>query len=244
MKTSSYLLLIPSASFLLACAIASGACSGKVGTPATTPSVSVAAPSSPPSDITYAPGASPHEACAGDVYYPDDGGYVACINGVWVWESASWAVPSGYTVDPQLEGAIPPTTPIGVMTPPGVTIGGECEGDVYFTDDDGYIVCEDGAWAYEGARWDIPAGYTIDSEYAGSSDSGFETASESGESVSGIVTPPGVAIGGTCVGDIYFEDDGGYVVCEDGTWAYEDAGWEIPAGYTVDPEYADGFGSS
>jgi hypothetical protein len=239
MKSSSYVFLIAPTSFLLACAIASGACSAKV---ATTPSVSVSPPSEPPAGIVYAPGAAPHDACQGDVYYPDDGGYVACLDGVWVWEPASWSIPSGYTVDAQLENDVS-GPPQGLVLPPGIAIGGACEGDVYFPDDGGDIVCEDGVWAYASQ---IPAGYVIDVQY-GDSSSGETESGESGSTSGGsdgVTFPPGIEPGVACEGDIYFEDDGGYVACVDGAWEYENAGWAIPAGYVVDPTYRNGFDGS
>ena len=57
------------------------------------------------------------------------------------------------------------------------------------------------------------------------------------------VFPKGVDPGGACSGEIYFADQDGFFACEGGVWVAEGSGWEVPAMYTVDGEYSDGFDS-
>jgi hypothetical protein len=67
------LLVLPAASFLLAAAIGSGACSSSVTL------TSEAAPLG----ITYPPSVNIGDPCEGAVYFADGGGYVYCVNGLW-----------------------------------------------------------------------------------------------------------------------------------------------------------------
>ena len=129
------------APFIVACALASGACSAKVAT---------SNEAVPPSDITYAQDAAVGRPCTGQLYYPDDGGYVACIDGAWVFEDASWTIPSGYTFDDQLEDT---------LLPDGYTIGPPCDGSIYFEYTSGYLACVKGIWTYEIPGWTIPKGF-------------------------------------------------------------------------------------
>ncbi len=62
----------------------------------------------------------------------------------------------------------------------------------------------------------------------------------------GTIEVPIVAIGSSsrCVGEVYYAWDGAYVACEDGEWAYEPAGWDVPAGYELVQPYGSGDGGS
>ena len=57
------------------------------------------------------------------------------------------------------------------------------------------------------------------------------------------IFPTGIAPGGVCSGDIYFQDGDGYVACVGSVWVAEDDAWfaDLPAGYSVDPSYSDGY---
>ena len=76
MKLSKkYLLLLPAASFLLAAAVGSGACS-------TTASVGLVVGMAP-ADDTFPDGVVLGDKCSGDVYVTGGTGYAFCDNDVW-----------------------------------------------------------------------------------------------------------------------------------------------------------------
>jgi hypothetical protein len=75
-------------------------------------------------------------------------------------------------------------TPASDVTfPKGVTLGGPCDGAVYFIVLDGWALCADGAWAYTQTNPTDFGPYSLDNEYAGFDFSA--SASTSQESSSG-----------------------------------------------------------
>jgi hypothetical protein len=98
-----------------------------------------------------------------------------------------------------------PGPPANLRYPPGVSFGGSCDGDVYFADGPGYLVCDNGTWDYTA---EVPGdGYRVDPEYAnfnegnGSSSGSDTSSSTSGAETSGPASSSGSTGSSSASGD-------------------------------------------
>ena len=85
--------MLPPAAFLVACAIASGACGAQV-----------AIEPGPPAGFPLPAGLALGDPCDGEIFFEDSGAYVACIDGEWTYEDPTWAIPTDYCTDPAFAG--------------------------------------------------------------------------------------------------------------------------------------------
>jgi hypothetical protein len=226
MNLSKTLLLIPAGSFVLAAAVASGACSSSVSIDI--PSNAVGTYSGTlavPDGITFG-----KSSCEGYSFFALGNGYGFCDAGIWEYTADDPTTFGDYTVDTSVSAGSNSTgpTPTGSTTSGSTTSGSTPSGSTT-----------------SGSTQSFPTQSLSTQSFT---QSGFRSSSSHASGSGSIppyaivvytgtcAVPGGIVFGVTrCDGDTYFVFAAGWSFCDNGVWEYTDFNpASFGLGYTVD----------